>query len=102
RRRAVGHYIHAMAALVKIDFAIGEGEERPIAAGADILPGDEFGTALTNQNAAGGDEFSAKTFHAQPFADAIAPVPDAALTFFMCHKLCLNFFNFDHGQFLTM
>ena len=38
----------------------------------------------------GGDEFAAKGFHAEPFADAVAAVSGAALSFFM-----------SHGGFLT-
>lgn len=83
--RAVRHNVDAVAVLIERDFAIGEGEEGPIAAGADVLSGNEFGAALTDENAAGGDKFTAETFHAKPFADAIAPIADTALTFFMCH-----------------
>jgi len=51
-----------------------------------LVAGKKFGSSLADQNAAGGNKFAAIPFHAQPFADAIAPVADAALTFLVCHK----------------
>ena len=104
-RRAIGHDIHPVAAFVKGNLAVGEREQGPITARAHVLSRDEFRTALTDQNTAGRHKLTAKSFHAQPLADAITPVTDAALSFFMCHKilnLCVDCFNFDHGQFLTM
>ena len=47
----------------------------------------KFRAALAHQNAAGGNQFAAKAFYSQPFANAVAPIADAALTFFVCHKL---------------
>jgi hypothetical protein len=85
--RAVGDDIHAVAALVKSNFAIGEGEQGPIATGADILPRNELRAALADKNAARRHELTAKSFHAQPLADAVTPVTNAALTFLMCHKI---------------
>src|SRR5579884_2696033 len=81
-----GNDVDALAALVELDFAVHEGEQRPIAAGADILPGGKFRAALADEYAAGGDKFPAIAFHAQSFARAVASVADAALTFFVCHK----------------
>jgi hypothetical protein len=99
--------IDALTAFVERDFAVHQREECPIASGANISARDKFGAPLTNDNTAGGDQFAAVAFHAQPFADAIAPVPDAALTFLMCHKpmirlLSLDFFDFHHGQLLSV
>jgi len=84
--RSFGDDIDAVAAFIEGDLAIGEGEQRPIATGADVLTGDELRAALADEDAAGGDELAAKSFYSEAFADAIAPVPDAALTFFMCHN----------------
>jgi hypothetical protein len=82
--------VDAAAAFIKNNLAIDEGEQSPITAGAYILAGEEFGSALTNENAAGSYGFAAVTLYAEPLANAIAPVTDATLTFFMCHKLpCL-------------
>ena len=85
--RAIRHDVDAMAAFIKGNLAVGECEQRPITAGAHILSGHEFRTALADQNAARRHELAAKSFYAQPLADAIAPVTDAALSFFMCHIL---------------
>ena len=82
-----GHDVHAVTVFVKQHFAVREREERPVATDADILAGDELAAALADDDAAGGDERAAKFLHAEPFADAVATVADAALTFFMCHKI---------------
>jgi hypothetical protein len=78
--------INPAAALIEHHLAIHEGEESPIAAGSDVLAGDKFGTALADKNASGGDRLAAVPFYTQAFADAIATVADAALTFLMCHN----------------
>ena len=46
----------AAAVLVELHLAVHEGEQRPIAAGADVLARDKFGAALADEDAAGGDE----------------------------------------------
>ena len=51
-----------------------------------FLPATNLAAALADNDASGGDKFAAKRLHAQPFADAVASVANAALTFFMCHK----------------
>ena len=86
-RLTVRQHVNPMTVLVERDLAVHQGEQSPIAPGADIVAGHEPGAALADENAAGGDEFAAKSLNAQPFADAVAPVADAALTFLMCHKL---------------
>jgi len=84
--RTVSDDIDPMSVLVERHLAINECEESPIAAGANILAGDELGAALPNEDAASGDELSAKPFYSESLADAVATVADAALTFLMCHK----------------
>ena len=85
RRRNFRDDVHAATVLVEQHFAVGEREQCPIASGADVFTRDKFAAALTDDDAARADERAAKFFHAQPFADAVASVLDAALTFFMCH-----------------
>jgi hypothetical protein len=80
------HDVDATTALVKFHMAIFEGEQGPVATGADIDAGQKLGPALADDDAAGMDKFPAVFFYAQPFADAVATVFDAALTFLMCHK----------------
>jgi hypothetical protein len=84
-----GNHVDAAASLVEEDLPIGEREEGPIAASADVLARDEFRTALTDDDAAGGDELAAKFLDAKPFADAVAAVANAALTFLVSHKIKL-------------
>lgn len=78
-----------MAILVEFHLAVGEREERPVAAGADVLASFKFCAALADDDAAGGDEFAAKCLYAETLADAVATVADAALTFFVCHNFVL-------------
>ena len=75
-----------MTVFVEGDFAVHEREERPIAARADVFTCDKLRAALPDDDAAGGDRFAAIRFHAEPFADAVAAVTNAALTFLVCHK----------------
>jgi hypothetical protein len=103
RGGGLGHDVHAAAVLVELHLAVHERKERPIAARADVLARDEFAAALADDDAARADDFAAKFFYAQPFADAVAPVADAALTFFMCHKmLSVDRRDLYHSQFLAM
>ncbi len=83
---ARGKNVDSTAVLVKKHFAIGQREQGPIPSRADILTCNKFGTALAHQNAAGGDQLTTIFFDAQAFADAVAAVSDAALSFFVCHK----------------
>lgn len=85
-----GHNIDASLGLFELDLAINEGEEGPIAAGADIATGDELGAALADQDAASRDKFAAERLDAQPTCIAIAPVARTSLTFFMSHSACLG------------
>ena len=75
------HDIHAATFAVKLHFAVHEGEEGPVAAHADVLASFEFGTALTNDDAAGSNNLATVTFHAEALADAVASVTYTALTF---------------------
>src|SRR6266496_5054102 len=83
------HDVHPAAVLVEGDFAIDQREESPIASGPDVGAGIKLRAALADEDAARGDELPAVTFHSQPFAGAVAAVPDAALTFFVCHNSIL-------------
>ncbi len=101
------HDVDAAAVFIEQHFAVLEGEQCPIAADADVFACGKFTAALTDDDAAGGDEFATERFNAKPFADAVASVANAALTFFMCHKflklgLKLNFFDLDDRQFLAV
>src|SRR5689334_9641605 len=90
RRGRFTQYIDPVTTLVKNHFAVHEREQRPIPSRADILAGDKLRAALADQDAAGGDELTAKSFNSKPLADAVAPIADTALTFFVCHKFFLR------------
>src|SRR6266550_2327910 len=51
----------------------------------DVSSWQEFCAALTHNDVAGHNRLAAEFFHTQPFADAVAPVFNAALSFFMSH-----------------
>ena len=70
---------------VEADGAVHEGENRVIAAQADVLARHEPGAALADDDVAGDDDLRAKFLHAEAFADAVASVFDGSLTFFMSH-----------------
>ena len=81
-----GNDIDPAAVFVKLHPAIDQGEKGPVPARADIEAGVEFRPALADENAARGDQLTAEFFYSQSFADAVAPVANAALTFLVCHK----------------
>ena len=66
--------VDAATVAVEPDVALGQGEQGPVAPDADIAAGREPRTALANNDAAGSDEFTTKSFHTESFADAIASV----------------------------
>ena len=110
RSRGFSHYVDAAAVFVEQNLAIFQREQCPITADADVFARHKFAAALADDDAAGGNKFTAKCFHAQPLADAITSVADAALTFFMCHisvkslgvKSKLDFFYLNHRQLLAV
>jgi len=61
--------VYAFAASIESDFAVRERKQCPISSDADVTAGQEFGSALADQDAARGDQFAAKTFYAKPLAD---------------------------------
>jgi len=73
-RRGDGVDVDAATVAVEADVTFGQGKQGPVAADADIAAGEETRAALADDDAAGGDEFAAKSFHAEPFTDAVASV----------------------------
>src|SRR5882724_2022460 len=82
--------VHPAAGPIEANIAIDQRENRVIAAEPDVLPGEKLRSALAHNNVPGHDCFAAKFFHAQPFADAVPAVLDAALSFFVCHEITLS------------
>ena len=67
--------VDAAIAFIEANPAVGEGEEGVIASHSNVLSCLKFCAALADDDGAGGDGFSTKTFHAEPLATTIASVP---------------------------
>jgi hypothetical protein len=72
-------------AAIEADVAVDQRENRVIPAEANIFARQEFRPALTDNDVAGHDQLAAESFYTEPFADAVAAVLNAALSFFMSH-----------------
>src|SRR5437588_6306849 len=84
--------VNGPSAAIEADIAVDECEDRVIATKPNIFAGKKFRAALTNNNVSGDHVLAAKSFYAEPLADAVAAVLNAALSFFVCHDL--GFFRF--------
>ena len=73
--------VHPSPRPIEPHLSVHQREDRVIAAEPDVFARQKFRAALPDDDVAGNDYFAAKFFHAQPFADAIAAVLDAALSF---------------------
>lgn len=82
--------IHTASVFVELHMAIHKRPNGVVTPKADIAAGDELGPALAEDDIAGDDGFSAEFFYPETFADAVASVFDAALSFFMGHKMLLG------------
>ena len=82
----IGDHADLPLAFEESDLAIGEGKQCPIAPDADIRAGRKFAATLADDDAAGVNPFTVAAFDTEALILAVAPVPCAALTFFMCHK----------------
>ena len=71
---------------IEADGTIDQRENCVIAAEADVFAGQKFRAALANNNVAGEHRFAAESFYTKPFADAVAAILNAALSFFMSHR----------------
>src|SRR5215510_732686 len=75
------------ASVLKLYHTINKGKEGVVPPDPDIEPWFERCPALPHQNAAGADRLAGKALHPEAFADAIAAVRRAPLSFFMCHAV---------------
>ena len=71
---------------IETDVAVYQRKNSVIAAKTHVPAGQKLCSPLPNNNIAGDDHFAAELFHAEPFANAVAAVLDAALSFFMSHS----------------
>jgi len=84
--------IDASSAAIEPDVAVDQSENRVITAEADVFSRQEFCAALADNDIAGKNHLAAKSLYAETFADAVAAVLNAALSFFVSHGL--GFFGF--------
>src|SRR5436853_7505475 len=79
-------HINAAPSTVEAHASVDERKNRVIPAESDVFPRQEFCPALAYNDIAGDNHFTAEFFHTQPFADAVAAILNAALSFFMSHR----------------
>jgi hypothetical protein len=77
--------IHSPTGAIEAHIAIDHRKNCVIAAKSDVFARQELGAALANDDVPGHDHLAAKSFYAQSFADAVAAILNAALSFFMSH-----------------
>src|SRR5262249_36940302 len=77
--------VDAAALAVEPHHAVGQREQRVVAAAADVAAGVVAGAALPHQDAAGRHRLAAVLLDAQPLAVRLAAVADRTLPFFRCH-----------------
>src|SRR3954452_8875792 len=75
----------ALTFVVKVHDAVDLGEERVVAADADVHAGIKPRSALADQNRTAGDELAGETLNADYFWLPVAAVARRALSFFMSH-----------------
>src|SRR6516225_6408949 len=85
QRLFAGFDIYAATVLVETHNAIYQRENGVIPSQAHVSPGEILRSALADDDVARNHFLAAKFLHSEPFADAIAPVFNAALTFFVRH-----------------
>src|SRR5207302_9747663 len=66
------------SAAIEADVAVDQRENGVIAAESDIFTGQKFRPALADDDVAGDNQLAAKSFHTEPFADAVAAILNAA------------------------
>src|SRR5581483_1492690 len=77
--------VHAATLAIETHGAVHERENCVIAPQANVFTRQKFRAALADDDVSGDDSLAAEFFYAESFADAVASILDAALTFFMCH-----------------
>ena len=79
------HVDAAVLAGVEMDDAVGDGEQRVIAALTDVAAGVELVADLADDDVAGDDRLAAELLDAAALTVRITTVTRRTLTFFMCH-----------------
>ena len=71
---------------IKPDAAVNQRENCVIATESDVFSGQKFRAALAHNDVPGQDRFAAESFYTKPFANAVAAILNAALSFFVSHR----------------
>jgi len=107
--RSDGIDIDPPTTAIESDVAINERVNRVIAAETDVLAGLKFCAALPDNDITRDDHLASEFLYSETFADAVAAVLNAALSFFVCHGLRFfrfgaagDAFDFHAGEFATM
>ena len=66
---------------------LGEGEQRVVAAAADVVPGMELRAELADDDAPCADVLTAVALHTAPLSGGVTPVARASLSFLVCHLI---------------
>jgi hypothetical protein len=77
--------IDTPSATIESDAAVHQCKNRVIATESNVLSGHKLCAALADNDVAGDDHLAAKSLDAETFADAVAAVLDATLSFFVSH-----------------
>jgi hypothetical protein len=80
-------HVYPPAISVEFHVAIDERKNRIVPPQTDIPAGEEFCSTLAHNDVAGDDRLSAKFLYSKPFAKAVTPIFDAALTFLVSHRV---------------
>ena len=88
-----GFNVYSSASAIETHLTVHEGEDGVVPTEADIFTGQKLRPTLAHDDVASDDQLAPKFFHTKPFADAVASVLNAALSFFVSHwkKLRLRF-----------
>ncbi len=83
-RLGLGNDVHALGRSV-VDDAVDEGEEREIAALADVSAGAEFRASLAEKDVPRSRDLAVVELDAEPLGVGVAPVSAGTLSFFVRH-----------------
>src|SRR5207248_9618924 len=78
--------VHPPSRPIEAHIPIDQRKNGVVATKSDILPRQKFCSPLPDDNVTGDNQLAPKFLHAQSFADAIAPVLYATLSFFVSHS----------------
>src|SRR5262249_40271246 len=79
----------AALALAELHLAVGEGEQRVVAAAADVLTRVHARTALADDDRAGRDRRAVERLHAEALGVGVPPVAGGAATLGLRHRILL-------------